>query len=145
MPVAGFNVGKETNLEVVHPTLGPIPLGLVQSFESRPVTQMLKSIPITNGGKSISRVVYTGWEGNFEMDRANGVLDTLFAVLEETYYGGGPETYFLLSEIIRNPDGTIEEYRYINVVVQPETHGQWKAEDKVTQRFNFAATLREKA
>lgn len=145
MPISGFNIGKEVSLDLVHPTLGIVPIGLVTNFEARPMVSRLQSIPITNGGKSIHRMVYTGWEGTFEADRANGVLDALFQLLEDNFYGGQAETYFLLTETIRNPDSSIDEFRFVQVVLQPETHGSWQAEQKVTQRFTYVATNRERA
>mgnify|MGYP003386510864 CR=1 FL=1 len=142
--VAGFNIGKEVSLDLVHPTLGIIPFGLLMNFTSRPMKNRLQSTPITNGGKSIFRIVYTGWEGAFEIDRSNGVPDALMALLEANFYGGQPETYFLITETISNPDSSIDEYRFRNAVIEPEDAGSWKAEEKVTIKLAFAASIREK-
>jgi hypothetical protein len=142
--ISGFNIGKEVSLDLVHPTIGIIPLGLVTSFESRPLKSRLNSIPITNGGKAIYRNIYTGWEGTFDIDRSNGIVDALIQLLEDGYYGGQPETYFLLTETIRNPDTSVDEFRYKNVVLEPESHGTWKTEEKVTQKLAWVATLRER-
>lgn len=145
MPITGFNIGKETSLDLVHPTVGVINFGLLTSFNSRPIRNRLTSTPITNGGKSVFRNVFTGWEGSFEVDRADSVVDTLFQLLEDNFYAGLQETYFMITETIRNPDGSVDEYRYKNVVLEPEDHGTWRSEDKIQQRFGFVATQRQRA
>ena len=145
MPIKGFNIGKEASVVIVHPDFGPITFGLLTSFSAKPMNTRLTSTPITNGGKSIHRVVPTGWEGSFEIDRSDGVVDAIFQLLEDNYYGGKSETYVLIAEVITNPDGSIDEYRFKNCVLVPSEHGTFKADEKVTQRFDFIATNRERA
>lgn len=144
MPIEGFNIGKEVSLDLVHAELGVISFGLVTSFQSKPRQQQLTSTPITNSGVPVHRTTFGGWEGSFEIDRANGVLDTLFQYLEDRYFAGNGESYFVLTETITNPDTSIEEYRYVGVVITYDDHGTWRAEDKVTQRFSFLASKRER-
>lgn len=144
MIAGGFNIGKEASLDLVHPKLGIIPFGLLTNFSSRPLKNRLQSTPITNGGRSQFRIVYFGWEGAFEIDRSDGIPDALIALLEENFYNGEPETYFMITETISNPDGSIDQYRFRGVVIEPEDAGNWKADEKVMIKLNFAATLRQK-
>ena len=142
--ISGFNIGKEVSLDLVHPTIGIIPLGLVTAFTARPLKSRLSSIPITDAGLAVYRNIFMGWEGSFDVDRSNSVMDALFQLLEDNYYGGQPETYFMLTETIRNPDTSVDEYRYINVVLEPEDHGNWRTEEKVTQRLSWVSARRER-
>lgn len=145
MPIVGFNIGKEVSLDLIHPSVGVVNFGLLTSFNSRPLRNRLSSMPITNGGKSVFRNVFTGWEGSFEIDRSDSIVDALFQLLEDNFYAGNPETYFMITETIKNPDGSIDEYRFKNVVLEPEDAGTWKSEDKVAQKFGFVATQRQRA
>lgn len=145
MPIKGFNIGKEASIVVMHPDVGAISFGLLTSFTPKPITQQLSSIPITNGGKPVHRVVWQGWEGSLEIDRSDNVVDVLFQLLEDNFFAGKPETYVMITQTISNPDGSIDEYRYKNCVIKPAEQGTWKGDDKVTQRFDFVATNRERA
>jgi hypothetical protein len=145
MPISGFNIGKETALDIIHPLFGIINFGLLTNFNSRPITRLLESLPITNGGESVYRDVFHGWEGTFEVDRTDSTLDALTDILESNYRNGQPETYAMITETITNPDGSIDQYRYKNVVLIPEDHGAWRGEEKVMQRLGFRASRRERA
>lgn len=139
---SGFNIGKDVTLDLIHPNQGPIPFGLITSFTSKTIGTRLESRPITNNGKAIYRRIYHGWEGTFELDRENGLLDLLVAALEEGYYAGDPETYFMITETINNPDKTQEQFRYVGVVLEPDDQGTYQGETKVSQRFSWVCTER---
>jgi hypothetical protein len=145
MPVTGFNIGKEASLDLVHPRAGVIPIALLTSFNAKPMKTRLESKPITNGGRVVYRMTYQGWEGNFEYDRTDDVVDLVFQELETNYYSGLPETYFMITQTIRNPDASLGEYRYINAILEPDDPGTFKGEEKVTGRFGFVAQERVKS
>lgn len=144
MALDTFNIGKDGSFDLVHPTLGIIPLGLLTRLDVRPLTTRLMSAPITNAGKRVYRVLYDGWEGTFEVDRTNGIIDALIQLLEDSYFAGAPETYFLITQTIRNPDASIDEFRYKSTVIQPESGGTWAGEEKVSERFSFVSSQRER-
>lgn len=144
MPISGFNIGREIAVDIVHPSLGVLNFSLITSYNARPMRRRLESLPITNGGKAIYRETYHGWEGTFEIDRADSSFDALNQLLEDNYYGGLPELYAMITETITNPDGTIDTYRLKNVILEPEDHGTWRGEEKVTQRLGFVASYRER-
>ena len=142
MPVTGFNIGKEAALDLVHPLLGVIPIALLTSFNAKQMKARLESKPITNGGRAVYRMIYHGWEGTFELDRTDSIIDDLFTNLEANYYAGVPETYFIITQTITNPDGSTDTFRYINTILEPDDPGTWKGEEKVTQKFMFIASQR---
>lgn len=144
MGVSGFNIGKDLSLDLVHPTQGVIPIALITSFNARALKTRLTSKPITNGGRTVNRVTYQGWEGTCELDRTDGVIDILTNLLETNYFAGLPETYFMITETIRNPDGSVDQFRYTNVVFEPDDMGTFRGEEKVSQRFMFVASQRVK-
>src|SRR5438552_11753839 len=126
MPIQSFSIGKDVALDLVHPTLGIVSFGLLTGFNPRVLTTRLISAPITNSGRRVYRIIYDGWEGTFDVDRADGTVDALFDLLESAYFAGAPETYFMITETIKNIDGTIDEFRYRNVVIVPEDGGNWR-------------------
>lgn len=144
MPVTGFNIGKEASLDLVHPRAGVIPIALLTSFNAKPMKTRLESKPITNGGRPVYRMTYQGWEGNFEYDRTDEVVDLVFQELETNYYSGLPETYFMITQTVRNPDGSIGDWRYVNCILEPNDPGTYKGEEKVTGSFGFVAQERTK-
>lgn len=144
MGVSSFNIGKDASLDLVHPKYGIIGLGLVTSFESNPMTTRLESKPITGGGLNYFRNVFGGWEGSFDIDRSNDIVDALVDILESNYYAGNPETYFQLTQTINNPDGGIVEYMFKNLVVIPQSAGTWAGEAKVTEKLSWVCSRRER-
>ena len=143
MAQVAFNIGKEQTVVLTHPNLGPMVFALLTGFESRPRTTSATSTPITNNGESVHRTIYQGWEGSFEMDRTDNLVDAVIDYLESRYYAGEQESYFLITQTIRNPDGTVSDYRYRNVVLTPDTPGTWRGDEKVSQRITFMASRRE--
>lgn len=144
MPIQGFNIGKEAAIDFVHPAIGVLSFGLATSFETRPIRRRLQSIPITNNGEPVYREIFEGWEGTLEIDRTDSTMDALVQLLEDNYFSGRQETYLMITETITNPDGTIDAYRYKNVVLEPESQGRWSGEEKVSQRMGWVCSRRER-
>lgn len=142
MPNDQFNIGKDIVLSIVGPT-GPLStLGLLVEFEPRPRTTTLQSLPINRNGIPVHRNTYQGWEGTFIYDRQNGNLDILQNILESGFYAGVPDVFFQITEIVNNPDGSVDNYAYTDCILALETGGRWTQNDKVQQRFRFECSQR---
>lgn len=137
-----FNIGKDISLSLVGPT-GPLrQMGLLLEFAPRPEIETLKSSPINMNGIPQHRNVYGGWGGTFLYDRNSGDIDDLHNLLESSFFAGNPDTFFQITSVIKNPNGSVNSYAYLNCVLALEDAGTWGQDAKVQERFRFAASQR---
>ena len=85
MSFTAFSVGRDTQLVVMGP-LGRIDLTHVTSFESRQLTQSVRVSRLD--GTHLGTELPKGWEGSFEIERGNSVVDDFIAAAEQRYYNG---------------------------------------------------------
>jgi len=141
MPQNGFTVGRDVTVNINTPN-GPLTIALVTGFNRRPNTNE-KNIKGLDG---IRRTVYIpdGWDGDFEIERKDSVLDDYFAQLESDYYSGigtGPST---ITETITEPDGQVNQYRYTGVMFRLDDAGNAKGDDTIQMKISWAAERRIK-
>ena len=141
MPVNTFSVGRDVSLIIQTPG-GPLVSGLVTSFDSKPdmTEQKIKGLD------GITRPVrfFDGWSGKFEFERQDSYLDDYFAQLEANYYLGVPELPCAITETIQNPDLSISQYRYLNVLLKLDNAGDWAGDKTVKMTVSFIASRRIK-
>jgi hypothetical protein len=137
-----FNIGKDVSLSIVGPTGALESMGLLREFDRSPETTTLKSLPINMAGVPQLRTTYQGWRGTFTYDRKDGNLDLLCNILEANFYAGNPDPHFQIAETIRNPDGSIDRFVYLDCSLALEGGGRWIQDQKVEQRLRFEAAQR---
>lgn len=142
MAVNQFNVGKDAVLSIVSPTGALEEIGLLQEFEASPIGSILNSLPINKNGLPIHRTTYQGWDLSFTYDRQNGNADLLHNALEANFYAGNADICFQIAQTIRNPDGSVDRFVFLNVSLLMESAGNFVQDQKVQQRFTGKASQR---
>lgn len=141
MPVNGFSVGKDVSLVLVSPQ-GPLDVSLVTEFMSKMDTIEIK----IKGLDGVTRHVRfpDGWSGTFAIEREGPIIDNYFALIEADYYAGVDSSLCSLTEIIAEPDGSITEWRYLNVLLKYDDAGAWGGDKTVKQKLSFVSETRLK-
>lgn len=141
MPINGFSVGRDVTLTIVTAS-GPLNLSLVTGFQSAPTIAEVK----VKGLDGITRHVRMpdGWTGSFNVERQDSTVDDYFAQLEANYYAGINEQPATITETITEVNGSVSQYRYLNVLLKLDDAGSWAGDQTVKQKLSFVAARRNK-
>ncbi|AYM76900.1 hypothetical protein D9M09_14655 [Janthinobacterium agaricidamnosum] len=141
MPLNGYSVGRDLSLDIIGPN-GPINLNQIVGFTAKPDVTDKK----IKGLDGITRHLRfpDGWSGSFDLERQNNVVDDYFSTLEANYYAGLNESPATITETIQEVDGSISQYRFLQVLLTLEDPGSFKGDDTVRQKVRFVAARRVK-
>jgi len=142
MPQSGLNIGKDFRFDI-HMSSGSLSLPTLLKFTSKKLNQKLTVKPL-NGLPIHLNFQEGGWEGNFEVSRADGTLDDYFAQFEANYYAGKNTPAGAIQETVQEVDGSVSTYQYQGVVLYLDDAGDKEAEKNVIQKVSFAAATRIK-
>lgn len=140
--MADFNIGKDITMTFL---VAGQPIGAlaITSFDKKQVTKRAESDPINGEPQYLE--IEKGWEGSFEWDRRSPILDVFFAQKEAALYAGGTVPAIVITERIREKDGSNSRWRYTGVTVKLDEGGAAKADDKVMQRVGWISARRIQA
>ena len=141
MSLTAFSVGRDTQLVVIGPT-GRIDLTHVTAFESRQLTQSVRVSRLD--GTQLGTELPKGWEGSFELERGNSVVDDFISAAEQQYFGGGEFTTSTMYQYISETDGSTSTYQYNGVVFRLVNAGTWKGDTSVKQKLEFFSGRRQR-
>ncbi len=141
MPVNGYSVGRDVSLDLITAS-GALKLNQITGFGSQMVMAEVK----VKGIDGITRHVRMpdGWSGKFSLERQDSTLDDYFAQIEANYYAGLTEQPVTLTETIQEVNGSITQYRYMNVLLKYDDAGEWRGDGTVKQSLGFIAARRVK-
>src|SRR5665213_817058 len=89
MAISVFSVGRDTQLVVIGP-LGTMNLAHVTAFDSRQVTQSVRVNRLD--GNQMGMELPKGWEGSFELERGDSLVEDFIATTEQNYFNGSIST-----------------------------------------------------
>jgi hypothetical protein len=145
MPVntgqGGYNVGADVTLVINGPN-GLVDPQIVTEFKKSQLTKEHTSTALDGVPRFGSQPA--GWEGTFEIDRGNSVLDDLFAEMELDFFNGNSLWSFTISETITEVNGILSQYRFEGVAMRFENAGDAKGDDILTQTVSWRASFRKK-
>lgn len=143
MPINSQSIGKDVSIDI-YTSRGSlnIPAAAITSFTSQPQTSSASSKGLD--GETRNAVFPDGWQGTIEVDRMSGVLDSHWADYEADYHNGVNLQPGTITETIREPDGSISQYRYTKVVLNFTNAGGKQANQFVKQTLSFMASRRLK-
>ncbi len=139
MSFTAFSVGRDTQLVVMGPN-GRMDLEHVTSFESRQLTQSVRVSRLD--GTQLGTELPKGWEGSFELDRGNSVVEDFIASAELAYFTSGTLGTITMYQYINETDGSTSTYQYANVTFKLVNAGMWKGESSVKQKLEFFGVSR---
>ena len=141
MPLNSYTVGRDISLDITGPN-GPLVLNQIVGFMSKPdiTDQKIKGLD------GITRHLRfpDGWSGSFEIERQDSTVDDYWSQLEANYYAGLNELPVTLTETIQEVNGSISQYRYLQVLLTIEDAGMYKGDASVHQKVRFVAARRVK-
>lgn len=141
MPLNSYSVGRDLSLDITGPN-GPLNFSQITGFQSKPdiTDQKIKGLD------GITRHLRfpDGWSGSFDLERQNSTLDDYWSQLEANYYAGLNELPVTITETIQEVNGSITQYRYLQVLLVIEDAGSFKGDASVKQRLRFVAARRVK-
>ncbi len=142
MPQSGLNIGCDARFDF-YPASGAISLPTLLKLTSKKLTKKLTVKPL--GGLPIHLSFQEdGWEGNFEVSRADSTLDDYFAAFEAAYYAGVNQPAGVIQQTITEVDGSITTWQYQGVVLYYDEAGDYESEKNVIQKVSFLASTRVK-
>jgi hypothetical protein len=139
MSISTFSVGRDTQLVVIGPS-GQITLNHVTAFDSRQITQSVRVNRLD--GNQMGMELPKGWEGGFELERGDSVLEDFIASVEQGYFNGSMDTLGSMYQFVSEVDGSTSTYQYDSVVFHLSNAGQWRGDTAVKQKLEFFASRR---
>ena len=154
-----FSIGKDQKVEISidnsasaliigGPTIvmAAAELGILERFHANPTGDELKSVPATMGGVPVYRNIQSGWEGELEFARTGMAGDLLQQLLQEAYHGASGAVLVTINHTIYDPSGAAGGdalFSYPNSILRMTDAGEYRAEEKVVQKWTFKSPKRE--
>lgn len=98
----------------------------------QPLYTERKVVPSNNGGVTVARPVFNGYDVTVQYMRQNGIPDTIQQFCEETYIAGNPDIDVTMQQTVRNDNGTVDVFQYIDGIIYPTDAGSYKGNDDVS-------------
>jgi hypothetical protein len=102
-----------------------------------------KVVPTNNGGITVARPVFNGWDVTIQYYRQDGIPDAVAQFVQDNYVAGNPDIDVSMQQTVRNDDGSVDIYQYINGIVYPTDSGSFKGNEDVTGTFKLFFPLRQ--
>ena len=141
MSLTMFSIGRDTQLVVIGPA-GRVDLTHVTSFDSRQITHSVRVDRLD--GTHMGTELPKGWEGSFELERGNSVVDDFIAATEQLYFNGNGILPGTMYQYVTETDGSTSTYQYDNVTFRFSNAGTWKGDSSVKQKLDFFAVRRRR-
>jgi len=137
----GQTIGKDVSIDLfTSKGVLPIPAAWITQFDAKPATTNTTS----KGLDGVTRygVFPDGWKGTIAVDRMGPALDQFWAQIEADFYAGNNIATGTITETIKEPDGSISQYRYLGVMFDFKDAGSRVANQLVKQKLDFMAARR---
>lgn len=141
MSLTAFSVGRDTQVVLVGPN-GRLDINHVTAFESRQLTTPVRVSRMD--GTQLGAELPKGWEGSFEVERADSTLDDFVSSLEQSYYNGSGTGLGTLYQYVTETDGSTSTYQFDGVVFHLVNAGVWRGDSSVKQKLEFFASRKRR-
>src|SRR6185437_11712739 len=115
MPQSGLNIGADARFDIIT-AQGPLTIPTLLNFKSKKLNQKLTVKPL-NGFPINLNFQENGWEGSFDVSRADSTLDDYFVRYEAAYYAGQNLPPGTIQQTVTEVDGAVSTYQYQGVVL----------------------------
>ena len=142
MPANGFNVGRDVTLDIIDPVRGPVRFPIRTGWKADPTYADLTSI----GLDGINRHAHlpTGHTITLDLDRKDASVNDYFVQSETDYFNGVALGNVSITETIQAADGSLSQYRYLNVALKLTNGGDYKGDSKVSMQIQGMASRKIK-
>ena len=131
MPTEGFTTGLDVSIDLYDASdrsIASIPG--ITSFSAKARTNKLESR--TLDGENNFGTTHQGYEITIAYDRQDGRIDAYFAEKERRYREKLPSQTVTITQTIREPDGSLSQYRFEKVTLDQDDAGTYTRDEKVT-------------
>lgn len=143
MPVNGHSLGSDCTIDVYDPISGEIKtLAGRTAFEPRQMTEA--SMRRRMDGTVHPVTIPGGWEGTISLDRTDDEVDRWMSQVEDAYYAGRNVAAGSITETLNNPDGSMSQYRYEEVLFRYDNAGRRSGEAVIETSLSWQAARRRK-
>lgn len=139
-----LSIGRDCQVVLIHPLAdgGRLDLPNVTGFQANPEYTEIASKRLD--GNRLHAALPDGWNGSFDLDRSNGDVDALMALVEAAWRDTGIIQSATVYQYITDPSGATATYEFTECSVTFPELGAWTADTKVTQKIAFRANRRNK-
>lgn len=139
MPQQGYSLGQDLQISINLPD-GPLSLSTndITSFNATPDMTDKKIIPVSGNPKHLK--FHEGWSLTLEGERNSKLLDEFWARVEAGFYNGESDPGGIITQTLKEKDGTISRWQYLDVVFKFDEPGTFKGNDSVTWRMTGRAS-----
>lgn len=103
----------------------------------QPLYAERKVIPTNNGGITVARPVFNGYDLTIQFMRQDGIPDTVAQFCQDTYIAGNPDIDVTMQVTIRNDDGSVDVFQYFDGIIYPTDEGSWRGNEDVSGTFKM--------
>jgi hypothetical protein len=141
--VNGYNIGTDASFAITD-QYGDIfldsDMGYLMDFDSESEDSTLKVVPITTGGLPIYQTIWSGVTGSLMFTRFGPSFQQMMMYLMATYYNSGVIPQFSLALLVRNRNGSTDQYRYAGFQFSRPKFCNFRATKEVDMRSYFKAS-----
>lgn len=139
-----FNTGHDIAIEVIDAVSGAaLDIPILTGWDKKQRTETVRSRPLN--AAPIQEEDPDGWEGTFELDRANADADAWVASREVDFYAGRTVRQFSILETIQEVDGSYTQWRYQGCSAKLSEGGKAERGKTVQMKFDWFAGRRIRA
>lgn len=137
----GYTLGRDVAVDIITAS-GPLRLPKVTKFSSRPKFASQEITTLDGNTDELSSP--KGWEGDIDIERADGTADNYQAQWEDNWFNGVSNGTIAITETISESGGGVSVYRYEGVVLRLKNAGDKQGDKTIPQQFQFTARRRKK-
>jgi hypothetical protein len=135
-----MNVGKDVTWDVVT-SAGLMTIDITTSFHAKPAYTEVSSKAVD--GKTRKAYIPNGHDITIKLDRAGPDVEDFFTQAEADYFDGLPLQSGSITETVQEPDGSVSQYRYEEVILKLDDTGE-RSGDKLIQMSIAGHATRKK-
>lgn len=132
-----FNTGRDLTVTFTLNGIVIKAFGLHKSTRITPEYTIESETPSNLGGITIKKPIPMGINVEVDVTRQNGMLDDLFQFLQDNYFAGNPDIAVSMMMTVKNDDGTVNQYNFVDGIVWIDQRGEYPGVSKVSQQIKF--------
>lgn len=131
------NLGRDLSVSITMNGVVIQQFGLLTDTHIRPLFTERKVVPTNNGGVTVARAVFNGWECDMTYTRQDGTADTIAQFVQDTYFAGGPDIDVTMQQTVRNTNGSVDVFQYLDGIIYPTDSGSYKGNEDVSGTYKL--------
>jgi hypothetical protein len=131
------NIGRDLSVSITLNGSVIQQIDLYSDTHIRPLWTERKVIPTNNGGVTVARPVFNGWDVDLTYFRQEGIPDTLGQYCQDNYFAGNPDILVTMQQTVRNDDGSVDVFQYINGIIYQTDAGSYKGNEDVSGTYKM--------